>query len=203
MFSLEGGGTKLLSLFATASHTHSVATASSLNSSLTLSGGSKGFLSADDKRFIEQAKIFTCVSYFSDWMLTSTSATILYFKGTIAEGWNTGVIHTDYNGLSLPMASSSTAGCITAAQCNIISGYEYTDSVDIEYTSTYSDSKLAWSGTPTYEKIYCTIYDTDVIIFTLVYVVSSCTAYYIGYYNNFTRYKLVLTTAGKFTVSRI
>lgn len=192
----------------TTDHTHNLAVAST-KTAFGLTGGSNGFLSANDKAFIEAVKTYKVITGFKSGYnpSTDTQAKLTCLQYNIADNYDS-LVETGDHVITgdLPMASDSSAGCITSEQySNIIklSGKKYNDGVDTagSYDGYYS-ADFSFSGVNAPEKITCLYDDTNIIIFYLYNVENDNTAYYISYNSYDTsRLRLELKTTGHFKIT--
>ena len=192
----------------TIDHTHNLAVAST-KTAFGLTGGSNGFLSANDKAFIDAVKTYKVMTGFKSGYnpSTATQAKLTCLHYNIADNYDSLVEIGDpaITG-DLPMASDSSAGCITSEQySNIIklSGKKYNNGVDtvMDYDGYYS-ADLSFSGVNAPEKITCLWDDVNIIIFYLYNLVNDSTAYYISYNSYDTsRVRLELKTTGHFKIT--
>lgn len=191
----------------TTDHTHNLAVASTkIPSGLT--GGSNGFVSANDKAFIDAVKTYKVMTGFTSGYnpSTATQAKLTCLKYTIADNYDSLVEIGDPRITGdLPMASDSSAGCITSEQySNIIklSGKKYNNGVDTTMDADgYYSEDLSFSGVNAPEKITCLYDNVNIVIFYLYNIVYDNTAYYISYNSYDTsRLRLELKTTGHFKI---
>lgn len=197
---LGGSNHKAVSDFAMSNHTHSTATAGNASASVGVQGGSNGFMSNIDKTFIEAAKNvqvwdFATVKYTTS---TASEAYLNVRKCSFAEGWYDKSYSTDTTNISLPMASDTKAGCITADFYKRVNGYKFEDNVEPGYGSG-TNKDLAFSGNDAYDRIEMPYQDTDIVIYRLVYVSYSNYAIYVGYDSDGNQFKLKVENDGSYT----
>lgn len=192
----------------TIDHTHNLAVAST-KTAFGLTGGSNGFLSANDKAFIDAVKTYKVMTGFKSGYnpSTATQAKLTCLHYNIADNYDSLVEVFDpaITG-DLPMASDSSAGCITSEQySNIIklSGKKYNNGVDtVDSYDGYYSADLSFSDVNAPEKITCLYDDVNIVIFYLYNVVYDNTAYYISYNSYDTsRLRLELKTTGHFKIT--
>lgn len=190
------GGHKAVSDFAAASHTHAIAVkgTATING---ISGGSNGFMSGEDKTFIEAAKKVQVWMYPNDDTNNSseTQALLNSRKATFAEGWDDLSVGVDNTTVKLPMASDSRAGCVTANLYKRVNGYKFTEDIEPGYGGDIN-ADLAFTGTDCYDRIEMPYQSTDLVIYRLAYVSYNNCAIYLGCDIDGTQYKLKVQNDG-------